>query len=116
MAVYRQTVIVAIDEVEDQLAALRTWGDEGVDRERATEASALVVRQMQSRFEAGAIDYLAVSMADNQALADQRALIALRARRLQSSVVLLRALGGVWSASCESIAGNVASGPTPQAS
>ena len=105
VAVYRQTVIGAINEVEDHLAALRTWGDEDAGRERAAAASTLVVRQMQSRFEAGAIDYLAVSVADNQALADQRALIALRGRRLQASVALLKALGGGWSASLDSVAG-----------
>jgi NodT family efflux transporter outer membrane factor (OMF) lipoprotein len=99
VAQYRQTVLTAFQEVEDQLAALRVYADETALRE-ATAASARQAEALAlNRYQAGQVDFNAVITAQTQALAADQNLINLLRQRLQASVSLVQALGGGWNVS-----------------
>jgi multidrug efflux system outer membrane protein len=97
-AIYRQTVLDAFRQVEDeltltnQLAEAETRQQEAVDAARETDQIAL------SRYTEGAADYLEVVTAQAAELDSRREDVALRTRRLVASVDLVRTLGGGWSA------------------
>ena len=98
VAQYRQTVLTAFQEVEDQLAALRVYADEMVLRE-ATSASARQAEALAlNRYQAGQVDFNTVITAQTQALAADQNLLNLLRQRLQASVSLVQALGGGWTA------------------
>ena len=96
VAAYRQTVLTAFQQVEDQLAALRVLSEEFVtvaDSARAAER-ALALSSLQ--YKAGTTSYLTVITAQAVALSAERTEVDLLTRRLTSSVLLVQALGGGW--------------------
>ncbi|CAB3787966.1 putative efflux pump outer membrane protein TtgC [Paraburkholderia ultramafica] len=96
VADYRQTVLVAFQQVEDNLSALHSLADEADSQQRATTAADLSLRLTTNRFNAGAVSYLDVVTAQTIALTNQRIADQIAARQLESSVLLLKALGGTW--------------------
>lgn len=98
VARYRQTVLVAWREVEDELAALRHRADELSASEAAAASAKSAADHADRRYEAGIADYLEVTTTQNAALSAQRAALDARVRRLDATVGLLRALGGDWRA------------------
>jgi outer membrane protein TolC len=96
VADYRQSVLVAFQQVEDNLSALHSLADEAASQQRATTAAELSLRLTTNRFNAGAVSYLDVVTAQTIALTNQRTADQIAARRLESSVLLLKALGGTW--------------------
>ncbi|WP_341319465.1 efflux transporter outer membrane subunit [Paraburkholderia sp. IMGN_8] len=96
VADYRQTVLVAFQQVEDNLSALHSLADEAASQQRATTAADLSLRLTTNRFKAGAVSYLDVVTAQTIALTNQRTADQIAARQLESSVLLLKALGGTW--------------------
>ncbi|MEO6340038.1 MAG: efflux transporter outer membrane subunit [Caulobacteraceae bacterium] len=96
-AEYRQTVLGAFQQVEDQLAALRVYADEAKFRElnaaSARQAEALAL----NRYKAGQVDFTTVITAQAQSLTAQQNLLTLVRQRLQASVSLVQALGGGWT-------------------
>lgn len=96
VADYRQSVLVAFQQVEDNLSALHSLADEAASQQRATTAADLSLRLTTNRFNAGAVSYLDVVTAQTIALTNQRIADQIAARRLESSVLLLKALGGTW--------------------
>lgn len=95
-AVYRQTVLNAFQEVEDNLASLNVLRDETLVQQRAVDASAEALRLAMNRYQAGAIDYLEVVSAQSTNLQQTQYLSQLSQRRLDSDVLLIKALGGPW--------------------
>ncbi|KXU82987.1 RND transporter [Paraburkholderia monticola] len=96
VAGYRQTVLTAFQQVEDNLSALSTLADEAESQQRATAAAQLSLKLTTNRYQAGAVDYLDVVTAQSIALSNERNEEQIAGRRLDASVLLLEALGGGW--------------------
>ncbi|KWO40217.1 RND transporter [Burkholderia sp. MSMB1459WGS] len=99
VADYRHTVLVAFQQVEDQLSALDALASEADSQQRATDAADLSLRLTTNRFNAGAVSYLDVVTAQTIALTNRRTTDQIDARRIEAEVGLLKALGGGWQAS-----------------
>jgi len=95
---YRKTVLVAFQEIEDQLAAQRLLAAE-LDAENAALASARRTLEIaNNRYKTGLVTYLEVATAQSAALAHERTVVELGDQRLSASVALIKALGGGWNA------------------
>ena len=98
VAGYRQTVLTAFQEVEDNLAALRELETESRQQHAATDAARQSLDLFQARYEGGVDSYLQVITWQTAALQNERNDIDLFRRRLDAAVLLVKALGGGWSA------------------
>jgi multidrug efflux system outer membrane protein len=98
IAVYRQQVLVAFAEVEDNLIALRTLDGQAQSTRDALASSARASRIAQVRYKAGATSYLDVIEAERTLLTVQRLDTQIRGSRANATVALIRALGGGWDA------------------
>ena len=99
VASYRQTVLSAFQEVEDNLAALRILeGEAGVQAE-AVQAAERSLALSNIRYEGGVTSYLEVITAQNAALSDEVTAVNILGRRMASAVLLIEALGGGWDRS-----------------
>ena len=98
VAAYQKAVLNGFREVEDNLAALRILEEELQAQDQAVQAAQQVVTITTSQYQAGAVTYLNVLIAQAIALANQRAALNLVGRRLTASVLLVKALGGGWQA------------------
>ena len=96
---YRQTVLDAFQEVEDQLAALRILEEEAKLQADAVVAARQSVQLAENQYKAGTASFLEVIVVRTIALNNERAAVAILGRRLAASVQLVRALGGGWDAS-----------------
>lgn len=96
---YKQTVLTAFQQVEDNLAALRVLADEGVALERAVKSADRAVTVSTAQYKAGTVSYLQVITAQTTALQDQRSALDVQTRRMAASVLLIEALGGGWNVS-----------------
>jgi len=95
---YRQTVLAAFQQVEDDLAALRILEREaGVEDTAVSEASQAASIAL-NEYHAGTVDYTTVVTAQINELTDREAALTILQNRLDSSVALMQALGGGWSA------------------
>jgi NodT family efflux transporter outer membrane factor (OMF) lipoprotein len=99
VAAYRQTVLTAFKEVEDNLAALRILQDEAGIQDDAVSAARQAVTITTNQYRAGTISYLDVVVAQTTALANERTAVDIRGRRMVAAVLLVKALGGGWTAS-----------------
>lgn len=95
-AVYRQAVMVAYRDVEDQLAALRWLAQETRTQAAAVSAARLVLMEGQRRYDDGLVTYLEVVSAENALLAAELAAVDIHSRRMIATVRLIQALGGGW--------------------
>jgi len=123
VASYRQSVLTAVQEVEDNLAALRILEDEAKTQDGAVLAAQHSLDLSTTRYRGGVAAYLEVITAQSSALADQLVAVQIRGRRMTAAVLLIKALGGGWDASSiATVASNSAStseppsNPTPQPS
>ena len=98
VANYRQTVLVGFQEVEDNLAAIRILEEEARIQAEAAAAAQQSLEYSLNQYRAGITPYFQVVTAQATALANQRALADLLARRMTASVQLVKALGGGWDA------------------
>jgi NodT family efflux transporter outer membrane factor (OMF) lipoprotein len=98
VATYRQAVLTAFEEVEDNLAALRILAQEAATQDAAVSAAQHSVSLSNSRYAGGVTSYLEVITAESIALDDERVAVDLRARRMTAAVLLIKALGGGWDA------------------
>jgi NodT family efflux transporter outer membrane factor (OMF) lipoprotein len=96
---YRQTVLTAFQQVEDNLAALRILEVEAGELARATAAAERSLKVSTAQYKAGTAPYLQVITAQTTFLEDQRATVNLLERRLAASVGLIQGLGGGWDTS-----------------
>jgi len=96
VAGYRNTVLIAYQEVEDSLAALRQLQQESVSEAAAVQATAKALQQARYRYKAGLVTYLEVAATESTALQAQLANLNIQLRRLNASILLVKALGGGW--------------------
>jgi NodT family efflux transporter outer membrane factor (OMF) lipoprotein len=96
VANYRQTALTAFQQVEDNLAALRVLETETQQQKDATASAEQSLDLFQTRYEGGVDTYLQVVTWQTAALLNERAEIDLMRRRLDASVLLIKALGGGW--------------------
>ena len=93
---YRQTVLTAFQDVEDQLVALRVLLQQQALRRQASSAADLVEQQVLNRYEAGQVGYTEVITAQQNAATARRALVQAQIDRQLAAVALIQALGGGW--------------------
>jgi NodT family efflux transporter outer membrane factor (OMF) lipoprotein len=99
VANYRQTTLVAFQEVEDNLAALRILEHEAGQQKEAVLEAKRGVEIFTNRYELGADPYLQVVSAQTIQLQNERNDVDILRRRMDASVLLIKALGGGWDAS-----------------
>jgi NodT family efflux transporter outer membrane factor (OMF) lipoprotein len=97
-ATYRQSLLNAFQEVEDNLAALRILAEEAEAQAAAVEASRQSLALSDKRYKGGVTTYLEVLTAQTIQLSNERAQADVATRRFTASVQLVRALGGGWTA------------------
>jgi NodT family efflux transporter outer membrane factor (OMF) lipoprotein len=95
---YRQGVLSAFQQVEDNLSSLRILEDEGERQRRAVAAARESEELSMNRYRGGLVTYLEVITAQSIRLQNERASVNIDRRRLEASVLLIRALGGGWDA------------------
>jgi len=98
VANYRQTVLSAFQEVEDQLAAQRLLARQFEAESVALKAARRTLDISLTKYKGGVITYLEVAIAQSSALAHEQSVVQLSAQRLAASVSLIKALGAGWSA------------------
>ena len=97
VANYRQTVLTAFQQVEDQLATLRLLEQEATVQESALEAAKNATRIARNQYKAGIVAYTNVVVAETTELNEEQTAFSIRANRLVASVSLVEALGGGWT-------------------
>jgi NodT family efflux transporter outer membrane factor (OMF) lipoprotein len=99
IANYRQNVLAAFQQVEDDLASLRILEQEYQEQYTAVESAQNTLKIATDRYKLGLDPYLNVITAETALLGNQQTEVALRMQQMQSSVQLIEALGGGWEAS-----------------
>jgi NodT family efflux transporter outer membrane factor (OMF) lipoprotein len=99
VATYRQTVLTALQQVEDNLAALRILEIEAAKAEETVQAATRELSVSTDQYKAGIQNYLTVILAQATLLSAEQTQVNLLSRRLTSSVLLIEALGGGWDTS-----------------
>ena len=98
---YRAAVLRAVQEVDDNLTALRWLAVESRQTATAAEAARKTAQLSTNLYRAGASSFLEVATAQSAALESERLTIALHTRELEADIGLMLALGGGWTASPE---------------
>jgi len=94
---YREQVLVAFRDVEDQLSALRLLADQAGAQKQAVDAASRATVLSTSRYRNGYVSQLELLDARRSELANRRQALQVRAAQYQATVGLIRALGGGWS-------------------
>ena len=97
VAFYRQTILGAFQDVEDNLAALRILERESHEQDDAVRAAERSLALTTNQYRAGVVSYLNVVIAQTAALTNEQTAVGITGRRLSASVLLIKALGGGWS-------------------
>jgi NodT family efflux transporter outer membrane factor (OMF) lipoprotein len=99
VANYRQTVLTAFQQVEDNLAAERILSKQILQQQDAVQSAQKYLELAIARYETGVDQYLNVLVAQTTLLTDQQTLASLRTQSMTASVQLVEALGGGWDVS-----------------
>jgi NodT family efflux transporter outer membrane factor (OMF) lipoprotein len=99
VATYRQTVLNAYQQVEDNLVALHILNTESTQQHSATASAEESLQLSQNRYAGGVDTYLQVVIWQTTALTNERNDIDIMRRRLEANVLLIKALGGGWDTS-----------------
>jgi NodT family efflux transporter outer membrane factor (OMF) lipoprotein len=99
VATYRQTVLNAYQQVEDNLVALNVLNTEAAQQHSATTSAEKSLQLSQNRYAGGVDTYLQVVVWQTTALTNERNDIDIMRRRLEANVLLIKALGGGWDVS-----------------
>ena len=99
VASYRQVTLTALEQVEDNLAALHIQQQEAQQQQEATSAARESLQIFIERYIGGVDPYLQVLTAQTIALQNERNGVDILRRRMDASVLLIKALGGGWKVS-----------------
>jgi len=99
VANYRETVLTAFQQVEDNLSALRILEGEAQTQNEAVVAAQHSLELSNNRYKGGVATYLEVITAQTVALSDARTAVQVLGRRMNAAVNLIQALGGGWDTS-----------------
>jgi NodT family efflux transporter outer membrane factor (OMF) lipoprotein len=113
VAEYRETVLTAFEQIEDNLAALRILAEEAKYQGDAVTEAELALKLANNRYQNGVTSYLEVVTAQSTALTNERLAVDLLTRRLTASIGLIEALGGGWRDSDLANLEPVPAGPPP---
>ncbi|MHB1676715.1 MAG: efflux transporter outer membrane subunit [Sulfuriferula sp.] len=94
VANYRETVLNAYREVEDNLSAVKQLNLEHETQEHALQSATSAAKQADFNYQGGGASYLEVVLVQTQVLQAQQQLTTLQARRMAASVLLVKTLGG----------------------
>jgi NodT family efflux transporter outer membrane factor (OMF) lipoprotein len=98
VAAYRQTVLTAFQQVEDNLVALRILGEEASLQQEAVQAARQSAEMTLNQYKAGTVSYLNVVTVQTTQLANEATAMRILGQRLVAAVALIQALGGGWDA------------------
>lgn len=98
VAIYRQTVLTALQEVENAMVQMRVFEQEEAVQRLAVQSAQQSLRLARNQYDQGLIDYLSVAVLETTALNNERTYITLVGNRFAASVRLVASLGGGWSA------------------
>jgi NodT family efflux transporter outer membrane factor (OMF) lipoprotein len=98
VATYRQAVLTAFQEVEDNLAALRILEEEAQVQNEAVQAAQRSLTLTTNQYKAGIVSYLNVVTAQTIALTNETNAVQILGRRVTAVALLIQALGGGWNA------------------
>jgi NodT family efflux transporter outer membrane factor (OMF) lipoprotein len=96
VATYRQTVLTAFQGVEDALSTLRILEEEAEQQAKAVQAAEAALLLAINRYKGGITTYLEVVVVQSAALTAERVALDLLTRRMTATVLLIKALGGMW--------------------
>jgi multidrug efflux system outer membrane protein len=96
VANYRQTVLTAFQEVEDQLSAQRLLAAQLDAQKAALESARHTLEIANNRYQAGLVTYLEVATAQTAALIQERAVVQLQGQDRVALIGVIKALGGKW--------------------
>lgn len=99
VAGYRQAVLGAFQEVQDEITALIVLIQAQQSQQQAVNAARRTLDISTSRYSGGLVSYLDVVTAQRDLLSNEQQLAIIQGERLVSSVLLIKALGGGWDAS-----------------
>jgi len=97
VANYRQSVLVAFQDVEDSLSALRYLAQQGEAENRAFQAYKNALDLTNSRYTTGLVSYFDVIQAQGLALTAEQSTVQIKGNRIASTIQLIKALGGGWA-------------------
>jgi NodT family efflux transporter outer membrane factor (OMF) lipoprotein len=98
-ATYRQTTLTAFEQVEDNLAALRILEGEAQQQHEATASAEDWLQVSMNHYTGGVDNYLQVITAPTAAVSNERNAVDISRRRMDASVLLIKAAGGGWNVS-----------------
>ena len=96
VASYRQSVLTAFQQVEDDLVSLSRLAREAVVEDRAVESASEAERLIFNQYKAGTVAYTSVITAQTAALSARQSALTIHQNRLTTMVALMQALGGGW--------------------
>jgi NodT family efflux transporter outer membrane factor (OMF) lipoprotein len=99
VASYRQSVLTAFQQVEDNLSGLRILDAESAKQSEAVQSAEHSLALSTNRYKGGLVTYLEVITAQSIALNNERTAVDILTRRMNSTVLLIKALGGGWDVS-----------------
>ena len=99
VAIYKQTVLTAFQQVEDYIATLRATSQQIIRQDQAVQSAQRSLDLETARYETGIDPYINVLSTQTTLLTDQTSQVTLRVSEMTAAVELVQALGGGWNAS-----------------
>jgi outer membrane protein TolC len=99
VANYRQSVLTAFQEVQDDVTGLTVLEQAGDSQQLAVDAARRTLNISEDRYKGGLVNYLDVVTAQQNLLNNEQEAAVIQGQRLVTSVLLVKALGGGWDAS-----------------
>ncbi len=112
LASYRQTVLIAFQQVEDALAEVRVLSQQMMQQQAAIDSDKKALALEQGRYDSGIDPYTEVVTAQANLLTSQQSLASLQVEQMTASVALIQALGGGWDKTQLPTPGQVTQKPT----